>query len=456
MINEWLMVGVGILLTIGTGLFVASEFALVNLDRHELETRQEQGEKNLGPVISALKITSTHLSSAQLGITITTLLTGYTFEPALAQILRSPLLAIGIPEGAVRTVGGVVAMILATLFSMLVGELIPKNLALALPRQTGKWVSYFQIAFTAVFKPIILLLNNTANAIIRSMGIEPKEELSGARSARELTYLIRHSATAGLLEPHDAVLLNRTLRFSEYDASDAMTPRVRMQTVPVTASANEVIAAARASGLSRFPVIDESPDDVVGMVHVKQAFAVALKQRETTGVRQLMTSPLRIPETVAADDLLGQLRNARNQIAIVTDEHGGTAGLITLEDLVEEIVGELSDEHDRLRAGLTRRAKSVTFDASWRPDELLDRARIHVPEDEEYDTVGGYVVHELERIPELGDEVRIASGILRVEHMDNARIVRLRYIPDNPESDPSLMNIEEQAHHIVREGFNNE
>ena len=275
--NEWVMLGIGLVLTVGTGLFVASEFALVNLDRNELEKRQSRGEKRLGPIIKALKITSTHLSSAQLGITLTTLLTGYTFEPAVSSLLEEPLTVLGIPAGLVPVVGAIVGIVLATLFSMIIGELVPTNFALALPRATAKVVIPFQTLFTTVFKPVILLLNNTANAIIRSMGIEPKEELSGARSADELSYLIRHSALSGLLEEDDAALLRRTLKFAEHDASDVMTPRVRMASVEVDDTAQAIIALAIETGYSRFPVVDGTPDNITGFVHAKQAFAVAVE-----------------------------------------------------------------------------------------------------------------------------------------------------------------------------------
>jgi CBS domain containing-hemolysin-like protein len=290
----------------------------------------------------------------------------------------------------------------------------------------------FQIAFTAAFKPAVLLLNNTANAVIRSLGVEPKEELSGARSADELTYLIRHSATAGLLEKDDATLLDRTLRFSGYDASEVMTPRVRMTSVHVEDTAADVVAVSAATGFSRMPVIKDGPDDILGLVHVKKAFAVAPDLRETTSARDLMFEPTRVPETLGADALLSLLRAEGLQMAVVTDEYGGTAGIVTLEDLVEEMVGELEDEHDRAHSGITRRGRSISFDASWRPDELLARAGIEVPRDEDYETIAGYVMARLEHMPELGDEVDVPSGTLRVERMDGTRIARIRFIPDEP------------------------
>ena len=427
---EWIMLGIGLILTVGTGFFVASEFALVNLDRNDLEARQARGEKRLAPTIKALKITSTHLSGAQLGITLTTLLTGYTFEPAISKMLSGPLLAMGLPEAVVPGIGAVAGIFLATIFSMVIGELVPKNFALALPLATAKVVVPFQALFTAVFKPVILLFNNTANSIIRSFGIEPKEELSGARSAEELSSLVRRSALEGSLDLDHAVLLHRTLRFSEHSAADVMTPRVRMTAVNITDTAEDIVILATSTGYSRFPVIGRDRDEVLGVLHVKQAFAVALDQRDQVTAEKLMIEPLRVPESMGVDSLLGLLRKQGLQVAIVSDEHGGTAGIVTLEDLVEEIVGELEDEHDRARVGVVRTGRSITFDASLRPDELLDRTGIAVPDGEEYDTVAGFVTDELDRIPELGDEVEVTGGTLRVERVVGTHVERIRFTPD--------------------------
>jgi CBS domain containing-hemolysin-like protein len=435
--NEWIMVGIGLVLTVGTGMFVASEFALVNLDRNDLEKRQERGEKRLGPTIRALKITSTHLSGAQLGITLTTLLTGYTFEPAVSSMLEGPLTAVGIPAAIVPGIGTVIGILLATLFSMVIGELVPKNFALALPLATAKFVVPFMTLFTTVFKPIILTFNNTANAIIRAFGIEPKEELSGARSAEELGSLVRRSAMEGFLDEDHATLLGRTLRFSEHSAADVMTPRVQVSWVQADATAAQIVELAHATGYSRFPVTGETTDDILGVVHVKQAFAVALDQRGTVSASDLMVEPTRVPESMEVETLLVLLRRNGFQIAIVTDEYGGTAGIATLEDLVEEIVGELEDEHDRHKSGLIRSGRTVTFDAGWRPDELVERAGIVVPDDAEYETVAGFVTDELDRIPEVGDEVALPAGTLRVERVDGARVLRLSYTPADPATESS-------------------
>ena len=428
--SEWILLGIGLLLTIGTGLFVASEFALVNLDRAELEARRARGETKLGITIAALKITSTHLSSAQLGITLTTLLTGYTMEPAISSLLSGPLTAMGLPEGAVRPVGATTAIVIATLLSMVIGELVPKNFALALPRQTAVVVMPFQAAFTWVFRPAVALLNGSANALLRAVGVEPKEELSGARSAEELSSLVRRSASAGLLEQDTATLLGRTLRFADHDASDVMTPRPTVAAVQRQESTEAVLELARQTGFSRFPVYDENLDDIVGVVHVKQAVAVPRERRPDVPASALQSEALRVPETMKLDMLLGELRGRGYQMAVVVDEYGGTAGVATLEDLVEELVGEVADEHDRTRAGIVRRGDEISFPGILRPDELLDRTGIRVPENGDYETVGGFVMAELGRLPVVGDDVAIEEGRLFVQRLDGRRIDRVRFVPE--------------------------
>lgn len=426
---EWISLLAGLLLTIGTGFFVASEFALVNLDRSELEARQARGEKRLGPTIAALKITSTHLSSAQLGITLTTLLTGFLMEPAISSMLADPLRSIGLPEGAVPIVGSIIAITLATLLSMIVGELVPKNFALSLPRQTAKVVVPFQWAFTTVFRPAIAFLNGSANTILRAMGVEPKEELSGARTAEELASLVRRSASEGRLDSDTATLLSRTLAFSQHTAQDVMTPRPRVAAVERGDSAQSVIELARTTGHSRFPVIDESIDDIVGIVHVKQAVAVPRDRRADVPASALQSEALRVPETMMLDTLLAELRGRGYQMAIVVDEYGGTAGVATLEDLVEELVGEVSDEHDRARVDVVRSRNWLTFPGILRPDELADRAGVTVPDDGPWETVGGYLMAELGRLPEVGDTVEITAGTFRIERLDGRRIDRVRFTP---------------------------
>jgi len=423
------MLGVGLALIVGTGLFVASEFALVNLDRADLEARQERGETRLRITIAALRKTSTHLSSAQLGITLTTLLTGYTMEPAISNLLRPVFDAWRVPTGVAVPVAVIIGVALATFLSMILGELVPKNFALALPRQTAKLVLPFQVAFTAVFRPAVAALNGSANGVLRAVGIEPKEELSGARTAAELSSLVRRSASAGVLEQDTATLLDRSLTFSRLTAADVMTPRPGIRAVSADDSAEDVVQLARRTGHSRFPVIHESMDDIVGVVHLKAAVSVPHDRRADVPAAALASEPLRVPEAVHLDGLLAELRSRGYQLAVVVDEYGGTAGIVTLEDLVEEIVGEVIDEHDRRRAELVRGGQTVTFPADWRPDELRDRAGVRVPEGDVYDTVGGYIMSVLERIPDVGDTVQVEDGALTVARMDGRRIDRVTFTP---------------------------
>ncbi|MFB7884136.1 hemolysin family protein [Microbacterium sp. NPDC056057] len=426
---DYVMLGVGLLLTIGTGLFVASEFALVNLDRADLESRQAAGETRLSLTISALRITSTHLSSAQLGITLTTLLTGYTMEPAISNLLAPVFDAWGIPSGVSRPLAAIIGVSIATVFSMIIGELVPKNFALAVPRQTAKLVMPFQVAFTTVFRPAIVVLNGSANGVLRSVGIEPKEELSGARTAEELSSLVRRSASAGVLEEDTASLLDRSLTFARLSAADVMTPRPSIHALAADDSAEDVIQLARRTGHSRFPVYGEDMDDITGIVHLKAAVGVPRERRADVPAAALATEPLRYPEAVHLDVLVAELRARGYQMAVVVDEYGGTAGVVTLEDLVEEIVGEVLDEHDRRRAGIVRVEDTVIFPGELRPDEVRDRTGIRIPEGDVYDTVGGYIMSVLERIPVVGDSVEIEDGTIEVQRMEGRRVDRVRFTP---------------------------
>ncbi|GEK78802.1 hemolysin family protein [Agrococcus baldri] len=425
---DLILISIGVILTIGTGLFVASEFALVNLDRSEVEARRDRGETRLDGTIKALKQTSTHLSSAQLGITLTTLLTGYTMEPAISRLLSPVLVSWGLAEGVAGPASSVIAMTGATILSMIVGELVPKNLALAKPLGTAIGVTPFQRAFTAIFKPAVLALNGSANGILRSIGIEPKEELSGARTAEELSTLVRRSALEGALDVDAATLLSRTLRFSELSAGDVMTPRPRVEAIERSDSVADLVTLAHRTGLSRFPVIDGDLDEVIGVAHVKQAISVPRERRADVPVAAIAEDPHRVPESVHLDALLSDLKESGYQLAIVVDEYGGTAGIATLEDLVEEVVGEVADEHDRMHVDVIQGPGWVTFPGEFRPDELRERARIEIPDDGPFETVGGFIMAELGSLPAVGDTVEIEGGTLRVERMDGRRVDRVRHV----------------------------
>jgi CBS domain containing-hemolysin-like protein len=432
---EWVWFFVGLVLIFGTGIFVAAEFALVSLDRAEVEARQSRGERGLRLVISGLRRTSTHLSSAQLGITLTTLLTGFIMEPAVVTIVSPGFSSWNLSETALYSIATVIAVVFATAMSMIVGELIPKNFAIAVPLRTAQLVVPFQLAFTVIFRPVVWVLNGSANGVLRAVGISPREELSAARSADELASLVRRSAEAGVLEEDTATLLGRTLAFSELTASDVMTPRPRMSALNASDPTRSVLELARSTGFSRFPVIDETLDDVVGIVHVKYALSLPRDKRDDVPVSALMmTEPLRVPETMQLDSLMTELRGRGYQMAIVVDEYGGTAGIATLEDLVEELVGEVSDEHDKSRAGIVSMRGVVTFPGVLRPDEVKAQIGLIIPEDGPYETVAGFMMSELGTVPKVDDEISTEQGTLRVMRMDGRRIDRIRFTPSAPET----------------------
>ncbi len=417
------MVGVGVLLTLGTAVFVAAEFSLVALDPSQVDASTRSGRR----VQRALKRLSTQLSGAQVGITVTTILLGYTAQPAVTQLLSIPLEQTALARAAVGTVAGAVALILINVFSMVVGELVPKNLALSVPMRTASHAAPWNAAFTAALRPLIAMLNASANGILRLIGIEPREELAGGRSPQELAALVRRSAEVGTLAPSTALLLKNTIELDALTAIDVMTDRTRMEVIEGPASVSAVIAAARATGHSRFPVIGNSHDDVLGLVHLHSAIATPLEARDSTAVAEIMVDAPEVPETMHTRPLLGALRGRGLQMAIVVDEYGGTAGLVTLEDVVEELVGEVADEHDRRRVDVYRMA-----DGAWsvpgllRPDEVRETSGIEIPEDAAYETIGGYVMARLGRVAEVGDEVLADSAGLRVESMDGRRVERVR------------------------------
>ncbi|MFZ3416191.1 hemolysin family protein [Arthrobacter sp. 3Tela_A] len=434
---EWLFLLAGLLLICGTGFFVAVEFSLVALDQPTVRRAVEDGDTRAEPLLRCLTTLSTQLSSCQLGITLTTLLTGYVMEPSVGRLLQGPLASLGLPPAASLSVSVVAAMVLATLLSMLLGELIPKNMSIALPFKVGRLLARPQLAFTFLFKPAILVLNGFSNKVLNLFGLEAKEEVSGARTPAELSSMVRRSAEMGTLDAGTANFLARTLSFSERTAADVMTPRIRLETIDADQPVSDVIEAARRTGYSRFPILGDSPDDIRGVVHVKKAVAVPRRKRAELPAAAIMSDILRVPETVHLDSLLSELRSANLQLAVVLDEYGGTAGVATLEDLVEEIVGEVSDEHDKLKPGVLQSASGYWyFPGIMRPDEVSDLIpSLHVPDDSGYETVGGYIMAELGRIAEVGDTVPVPGGMLEVERMDGRRIDRVCFVPGEPDQE---------------------
>jgi CBS domain containing-hemolysin-like protein len=436
-VTEWLLVLAGVVLTLGTSVFVAAEFAYITLDRATVERAVADGDQRSAPVLVALRKLSTQLSASQVGITMTTLLVGFLVEPSVASLLEHPLRAVGLSDGPLDAVSVTIALVMATAFSMVVGELVPQFLGLSAPLATARVITPFMRVFSVVAHPLIVLLNGSANRVLRAAGIEPQEELSGARTPDELASMVLRSAEAGTLDPATAQLVTRSLGFAERTAADVMTPRVRCTPVQREESATRVIELCRDTGHSRFPVVEDDLDHVLGVVHVKRAVSVPYERRDDVPAGALMVDSLVVPESIRLDPLLVQLRAQGLQMAIVVDEYGGTSGGVTLEDVVEELVGEVADEHDRVRqSGRQLRDGSWVVPGLWRPDELSERIGVEVPDDANYETVGGFVMAHLGRVPTIGDEVAVAGGRLRVLRMDGRRVDRVRYVPD-PEVEPS-------------------
>ncbi|MCD6641000.1 MAG: hemolysin family protein [Nocardioides sp.] len=432
-----LLLGVSLLLIAACGVFVAAEFAFVTVDRTAVNRAARDGDRRAAGVQRALRSLSTQLSGAQVGITVTNLAIGFLAEPAIADLIRPGLTTWGVDEDLVGPLALALGLLVGTVLTMVFGEMVPKNLAIARPLETARATQAPMRAFTTAMTWPIALLNGSANAIVRRMGIEPQEELRSARSLEELDSLVQRSAHQGTLDADTAELVERSVEFGQRTAGEIMTPRVRATTVTDTDRASQVIEVARQTGHSRFPVLG-ADESVVGTVHVKHAVAVPVHERAATRVKHIMGKPTVVPDSLRLDPLLGILRSEGFQMAIVLDEYGGHAGIVTLEDVVEEIVGDISDEHDRLGArARQRRDGTWSLSGLLRPDEVEAATGVALPEHEDYDTVAGLVLRELGRMAEAGDRVEVlvrgsarpqrpASLVtLTVERMEGLRIDRV-------------------------------
>lgn len=413
---------IGLLLVLACGAFVAAEFSLITVNRNDVEAAAESGDKRAGGVLQGMKTLSTQLSGAQLGITVTNLGIGFLAEPAIAALVGPPLVDAGLSEVAARSASVALALVLATGMTMIFGELVPKNMAIAQPLRTAKLVVGFQRLFTTIFGLPIRLFNGNANAVVRALGVEPQEELSSARSADELSVLVKRSADEGALAAETASLVQRTLAFGDRRAHDAMVPRGRVDSLEVDQTVADLLELARETGHSRFPVQDDE-NEIAGVAHIRHGLAVPFDERPTTRVDAVMGPATFVPDTVPLDDLMDTLRAGGLQMAVVVDEFGDHAGLITLEDLVEEIVGEVRDEHDEERDDTPEPDGSWDLDARMRPDEATERLGVTVPEHEDYDTLGGLVTMELGRLAEVGDEIVVDTDPVPGEELARLRIV---------------------------------
>lgn len=479
--TEALLLLAALALTLTCGVFVAAEFSLTTVERADLERAAEAGERGADSALKAVRRLTFQLSGAQLGITVTGLVIGMLAKPSLGSLLSGPLHAIGLPLSAAGGAALALGMIISTVVLMVVGELVPKNWAISRPLPVAKTVATPQRAFSAAFKPLIGHLNNTANRLVRRLGYEPAEELASARTPAELVALARHSAKEGSLEADTAELFVRTLRLADLTAQNVMTPRVRVTALDSRATAEDVAEATRTTGLSRFPVHEGGLDSVIGVVHIKDVLAVPAGQRASQPVTDLLREPLLVPATLPVDRLLDRLtrtagagprhtpepprgaapafgppqrpaalhgravpdhpvqQQAQQSMAVVIDEYGGTAGVVTLEDIVEEVVGEVHDEHDPV--GSPELALITTdgdgrdhwdADGAARMDQLA-AIGLRVPEGP-YETVAGLVAQRLGRIPRTGDSVEVGGWTLDVVRAEGHRADRVRVTAPVPAS----------------------
>ncbi|MGJ3402396.1 hemolysin family protein [Glutamicibacter sp. Je.9.36] len=405
---EWISLLIALLLILGCGLFVAAEFALITVNRNQVKQAAANGDRRASGVLKGMETLSTQLSGAQLGITLTNLGIGFLAEPAIAALVVGPLQDFGLDETLARSVSIAIALILATILTMVFGELVPKNLAIAKPFETAKAVVGFQRGFSIVTKPFLSFFNGNANWIVRRFGIEPQEELASTRSAEELVALVGHSAREGLLPSETAEMLRRTVAFGNRRAHDVMTARSRMITVTAQETVHEVLELAARTGHSRFPLVDEGGHRVLGMVHIRALLAIPYAQRQQSAAGDSAEEAFLVPDTIELDELMDQMRNGGLQLAVLIDETGDVAGMLTLEDLVEEIVGEVRDEHDPEDSTIqVLSGNSWRLDAALRPDEANELLGCQIPEDSDYETLAGLLTVQLGKFGEVGDVVRL-------------------------------------------------
>ncbi|MGH9137938.1 MAG: hemolysin family protein [Acidimicrobiales bacterium] len=407
-----------VFLVLANAFFVAVEFALVAVDRPRIEGLADDGNRRARILLSLLRRLSFELSGAQLGITATSLVLGFVAEPTVADVI----------EPALGRAGSLVlALVLATVFQMVIGELVPKGLAIARPEPVGLALAAPAAIYSRLAGPLIKSFNTAANWTVRRFGIEPQEELASVRSLEELEYLIRSSGEEGQLAPEAYSLLRRTLRFGRKSAADALVPRIDVQWLSTDATVGELIARAIETGHSRFPICGGDLDQVVGVVHVKDAARLPYQERASTPVTAICGPAFVVPETADLADLLGDFREAASHLAIVVDEYGGTAGVLTLEDVLEELVGEIDDEYDPAPPRLSTPLPAGAYElpGTLHIDEVREACGFVAPPGP-YETLAGFVLAVLGRIPEPGDGLDQDGWRLEVAEMDRLRVAMVR------------------------------
>ncbi|MFI9487143.1 hemolysin family protein [Promicromonospora sp. NPDC052451] len=400
-----LLLGVLVILAItaATGYFVAQEFAYMAVDRARLAARSENGDAGARRALGVTRRTSFMLSGAQLGITVTGLLVGYVAEPLVGEALGEALGGVGVPMGTGIAIGTVLALVFSTLVQMLFGELVPKNLAIARPEPVALWLARSTTAYLAVFGWLIKVFDAASNALLRLLRIEPVHDVEHSATVRDLEHIVADSRASGDLPDDLSVLLDRILDFPRQDVEHAMIPRARVDVVHTTDPLTQV-RELMARGHSRYPVVDDD-GEVAGVVHLADLLSAGGHGPET--VADLMRPALVLPTSMGLPDALRELSATRNQLACVVDEYGGFAGVLTVEDLAEELVGEITDEHDDEIDPVTAASDGVWVMAGdVHLDEVERAVERDLPEGD-HETIAGLAIAAHGTLPAAGDVVDV-------------------------------------------------
>ena len=416
------------LLVLANAFFVAAEFSLVAARRTRMEAMIRRGDRRAQAALAVMQNITRYISGTQLGITLTSLGLGWVGEPALAEPLAR--LFAGLPRAlaaaAAHGAAVTLAFILITFMHVVLGELVPKGLALLYPETLGRWLARPLTLFTVVTNPFIWVLNSSATGLLRLFGARPMSERERVHSPEEILMLVEQSRRTGDLGTQDARMIQGVFEFSEKNARDVMTPRTQIVALPIALSLSEAADRVSAAGRSRYPVYRESLDDIVGTVHAKDILR-ALRSGGDQTLQGTLRPPLLVPGTREVEDVLADMKRQKVHLAIVLDEYGGTAGLVTMEDLLEEIVGQIYDEYDRPEPGVRPSTVGPTPIIPGAM-EVGDVNRVYglKIDDTDYTTIGGVVFGTLGRLPKPGDRVELSGASFEVVEMEGRRVGKVR------------------------------
>lgn len=415
------LVMIALIIVLG-GYFVAQEFSFMSVDRARLRAQADAGDKKAQQALKVTKRTSFMLSGAQLGITVTGLMVGYVAEPMVGAALGTLLGGVGISQATAIAVGTVGALVLATVVQMIFGELYPKNLALAIPEPMSKALARSTNIYLALFGWLIKFFDWSSNVLLKAVGIQPVEEPDDTATADDLERIVADSAESGDLPPELSVMLDRILDFPERDVEHAMIPRSQVGVVAPDLTVGE-IRERMATEHSRYPVLGED-DQPLGVVHLADVLSDSTPA--STPIGDVMREPLVVPELMRLTDALDQLKTTKNELACVIDEYGGFTGVITIEDLAEELVGEIHDEHDND----AEREINVHSDHTWTMDgdvhlDEVERAIGHdLPEMSDVETLAGLFIAEVGELPSAGETVRVDLPVDPREFVEDEQMHR--------------------------------